>query len=647
MKMKSYDIFDTVVTRKVFIPSDIFYIVENKLLKDKLIRREDFFRKRLDAEDKARKESREEEITLDDIYANLGKVYHWNENDRLKAMQRELAVEEAFITPIGKMVDDINKGNKPVIFISDSYLPNSFLEKVLKKYIKVDFKLYVSSSYKKMKHFGSLYDIVLAEQRIGVHVGDNVQSDIRRANEKKIKTEHFSLSKPTIDESILGQQDRYKVENILVSGCMKSARLFRSFNLVPEQTIWNVSTNIAGPVLFSYVLWLLTEAKGKGIERLYFVARDGEILYEIASAFQKNDFFKDIGLYYLYGSRRAWHTPAITDMDAFDLEWIFGDEEKQTLQKIAIKAGIDREWLCEFINSRLEKQFIPDQVLDESEREGIKQLFECNAVLKQKVFASSEEKREVLFRYLEQEKVFQNQAFAIVDIGWNGRLQRSFSKLAQLYGYTYPIKGYYFALSKKVRYKETDELYEYFSTTKSRYLLYYRVLFELFVSASHKSTVGYSVTESKVIPVFDKSYDTNVVEWGLSIQQDGILTFVQHFLSVLSHESMYVYNKISLENAISLLHRFFEHPSLKEAETYGKIELYDDQERTGALKMAIPLQLHDLMKVFVLRKVPYHGNLWIEASFVLSRYSWLRNLFVLSKHVRFHIRRGLNWVRKY
>jgi len=67
----------------------------------------------------------------------------------------------------------------------------------------------------------------------------------------------------------------------LVAGASRLARL--GIETPAElRPIVDVATGVAGPILAAYVLWVLNNAQREGISRLYFVARDGEILYLIA-----------------------------------------------------------------------------------------------------------------------------------------------------------------------------------------------------------------------------------------------------------------------------------------------------------------------------------------------------------------------------
>ena len=47
----------------------------------------------------------------------------------------------------------------------------------------------------------------------------------------------------------------------------------------------NLVQKFVGPMLLNYVWWILHQAHQKGLQRLYFLARDGYLLREIALQF--------------------------------------------------------------------------------------------------------------------------------------------------------------------------------------------------------------------------------------------------------------------------------------------------------------------------------------------------------------------------
>ena len=64
-----------------------------------------------------------------------------------------------------------------------------------------------------------------------------------------------------------------------------------------------------GRLMTDYVWWILQEAEKAGIKTLYFLARDGWLLREIALAICEH-YSLDIKCKYLYFSRISLRTPS-------------------------------------------------------------------------------------------------------------------------------------------------------------------------------------------------------------------------------------------------------------------------------------------------------------------------------------------------
>ena len=80
------------------------------------------------------------------------------------------------------------------------------------------------------------------------------------------------------------------------------------------------SEEIVGPVMYSYVEWVLDEALRRGLSRLYFLARDGYLLKEIAKRIIEKRSLP-IDARYFYCSRQSLRMPSyhIIGDEAFEL----------------------------------------------------------------------------------------------------------------------------------------------------------------------------------------------------------------------------------------------------------------------------------------------------------------------------------------
>lgn len=203
----SFDVFDTLITRIVLSPKDVFLLMQKQLrhaqpsLPESLIH--SFWGARVWAEFSARRMSPAEDIGIADIYRNLGKRCGLSEEQCQCLIAIELKTEETVLVPIqgaSELLAEARELGK-VAFISDMYLPAAFIRRLLNKFdlIQDDDYLYVSGELGKSKRSGNLFKHVLAHLNRShkhlIHCGDNIFSDWAVPRSLGIEI-HPSINKP-------------------------------------------------------------------------------------------------------------------------------------------------------------------------------------------------------------------------------------------------------------------------------------------------------------------------------------------------------------------------------------------------------------------------------------------------------------------
>ena len=237
----SFDIFDTLLLRNVMKPSDIFTIIENKVVDKYDIK--DFKKNRMFAEEKSRKEVNNYETTLKEIYENIDIL---DEKILEDIKQIELETEKEFLTANPFMQEVYNyccKKNKKVICITDMYLPKYFIEKVLDINGYKNIKIYLSCDHKKTKSSGKLYEEVFQKEKFNkakwLHIGDNIYSDFDSAKNFGINAYHYvkiaERQKLKVEFKNLFSNIVWAVSNNLVNNglCMEERKYFELFYLAP------------------------------------------------------------------------------------------------------------------------------------------------------------------------------------------------------------------------------------------------------------------------------------------------------------------------------------------------------------------------------------------------------------------------------
>lgn len=296
----SFDIFDTCLIRSCGPSSALFDILASEAFSCPVSYaiRHEFIIARINAES---------HNNLQSIYTNI-EFSHEHLLPVNKLIENELSIEDSLLKPSKKILALVNqcriKGHR-IIFISDMYLPSSFLRKQLAKwgFWKDGDKLYVSNEIKKTKSSGELFSYIAQKESLRFkkwhHYGDNLQSDVIIPHKYGIKStlikSGYSLyQKKWMDTTICTQ---FQLGPIL-------AGLSRSIALSEVETSQTAITlDIIAPLLVSFVCRIFNHARLHGITHLYFCARDSRTAFEIAN--QINHLFQDITVHYLYISRQA------------------------------------------------------------------------------------------------------------------------------------------------------------------------------------------------------------------------------------------------------------------------------------------------------------------------------------------------------
>lgn len=185
----SFDVFDTLIERKVRLPSDIFRITGEQVLGTNYAK--SFTKDRIDAESMARKLTDNGEVNLDEIYSLLQDKY---KEKAIILKKAEIKNEIELCTPKEKIIQYFNYAisrSKEIYIISDMYLPTSIIETMLRKCGVFGYKkIYVSNEYRVNKITGKLFDCVIRENEINsdqmLHIGDSIKADYLGAKKTRI-----------------------------------------------------------------------------------------------------------------------------------------------------------------------------------------------------------------------------------------------------------------------------------------------------------------------------------------------------------------------------------------------------------------------------------------------------------------------------
>lgn len=283
----SFDIYDTLIMRRVLMPQDVFKLVE-KRIRLRLGMNLDFYHARLAVDLKCN----DEHMLLDTIYTELNQKLRLKK-DILEAIKHiEIETELECCVPRKDMVALYNEiaAEKKVYLISDMYLPSEVVSKILRTCgVEKTENLWISGEKKKNKKSGELwksYSTEIVKGRRALHIGDNLLSDVNIPRQYGIDAYYIMNSAAMWEKSSLGDFVS-KIQNLeqSVFAGMLGAQLFNSpfalsahQGMVYFQEFWQLGYCLMGGVMYSFLAWLLQETRERNIDRLFFFARDGYFL---------------------------------------------------------------------------------------------------------------------------------------------------------------------------------------------------------------------------------------------------------------------------------------------------------------------------------------------------------------------------------
>lgn len=288
---QSFDIFDTVLTRRLSCPVDVFSLLESRL-HDEGIWTAPFgkFRAlRIRCERWSRRFEPSYEVLLPDIYELLGKFLFWTEKQRQRAAEIEMEIEAEMLraTPFGlAAVRQAREQGRTVAFVSDMYLDSRFLKKILERegIAQADDLVAVSGEWKASKAGKKIWPMLLENLRIPseqiFHQGDHPHSDVE-------SPARFGISSQRIGTSVVSRWEQWQPRRSPLSaehwgGIAALSRMARAACQEPDGYWTQLGTGTLGPLIAGFLAWLVERANSDGITTLWFLSRDAWLFYQAA-----------------------------------------------------------------------------------------------------------------------------------------------------------------------------------------------------------------------------------------------------------------------------------------------------------------------------------------------------------------------------
>lgn len=457
VKVVVFDIFDTLLLRPLLNPESTKTIVAQKAGGDAA---ETYLQFRAESENLARQKAGRD-VDLHAIFVEFAALSGLPEDAVTRLCRLEEDVERESVAARPDVVDVLHfalSQGKRVVLASDMYLPRAVIESMLAAHGILGWhELYLSSDIGLRKDTGDLYCHILVQEQATpaqmLMIGDNEHSDVQIPSDlgmnvwhvmRPVEMAHANARLAPLVAHAMHEKD---LSEELALGLLLRTNLqpvfypnFSAMDLVPPNH-QALGYTVLGPLILSFVQWLAQQASADGIEKLYFLSREGEFLKQVydiwghhAPAAPPSE--------YLVLSRRAVTVPMIRGMDEVEAIARTTYFENHVSTFVWERYGLalsDDEW-SDFARQGLLHANELVKVID-GQIDHLKPLL---AALLPRILAQAQTEQPGLMTYLNEMGLNDEGMSAVVDVGYSGTIQGRLNQLLDR-----KVHGYYMMTDRR------------------------------------------------------------------------------------------------------------------------------------------------------------------------------------------------------
>lgn len=615
--MRSFDFYDSLVVRLVASPADIFSLVGERLDIP------DFRSMRLAAEIRAR-DALGGEVTFEQIYGYVVLPPELKQ----KALALEFEFERSLIAPVNAVLSKFQTGD---LIVSDMYHDERLYREVMERLLPgiEPGAVLISGATGVNKATGGLWKKVTAEYpELQSHIGDNLLGDVRQARRCGVVAEYF-------DGAILNRYEKTLAgkggDGSMIAGASRAARLslVRSDSSPADIATIEVFASVIGPLIHAFVSWIMRTCDEEGIRDVYFLARDGQLPSRMCSRLLAENG-QDLRCHYIYASRHALHLPGCDSIDDAE-SWLLDNTPQLTLRIIAERACVPLEILANAASSHISVG--PDENIPHSERGLLGSVIRDPSFVAALMASVNRAYKSAAAYYLAQGFAGKGDA-ALVDVGWNGRLQRSLGSLLEKSGNRPPkFLGLYLSLNRRLSNAPGDDLRGFLGDPErpeqAAFFYQYGGILESALIADHPTTVGFEVSDGVAHPVLGVPYSRSI-QRKIALQHAAFDAFVENLILLGRAAGRSI--TVPAELAIDNFKKFATQPTHADGLAFVDFPFVGGQTGNDAMPISRILKITDLLKSK--RNLGY----WTEGSLSASGFSTVayvrRSIWRLRKRAR-------------
>lgn len=536
----TFDIFDTLLMRRVLVPTDVFELVERKLCQAGIDI--PFKRLRMDAEKKLNAGGKYPEIN--EIYDEFERSFQSEQTVRnadvnLEEIKRmEIETDRQMLLIRQRMVDIFQyalQAGKKIYLLSDMYYCTEYLKQLLESFGICGYEeLWVSCDQKCVKADGSMYH-VFAQHLVSdgvledcspesthriLHIGDNRYSDYEKAIgagcDAFLIYSANELFQASSIQGILASADTLEKRVVLGTLFARAGNdpfvFQKSRGWFRVENEWDIGYYFVAPIILEFTKWFSRVAEETGVDKILFPSRDGYLIQKVYQYLMQENAVPSV---YFRTSRRAMTVASIKNAD--DIQNIAKRTYQGTCDAfLQARYGVkmDRE------DSRSDRDI---QNLSQEELQKLLNDYEAE------ILSNASEERAHYLAYLKKLGICSSDEMLIFDFVAGGTVQYA---MEQLLGTK--LHGVYFATMNLPNSKyelDTDairaaygniESYKVDTNLGRHYLLLETVLVDGKDTLSH--------IDEDLYPVYEQSAGRTNVQNMMHLQQ-GVLQYVKDYLA--------------------------------------------------------------------------------------------------------------------
>lgn len=420
----TFDVFDTLITRCVLKPADVFAVVEAEAKRKKILSGS-FASDRRCAEQTAYAQYGQT-ANFQQIYAMLRDRFSYTDTQCNALMELELETELRLVTPriaLREITVRLIAAGKRIVLCSDMYLSSEAIRKLLVRCgYPENLELWVSSEKGATKQSGKLWDMLfsyLPSDKKSIHVGDNECADYQRlrqlGKDAILIDSGFSLFEQS---ELYGYMSKYITDDIgnsLILGYLVNKACFNSpFKGTDSDNSDNSIVSVWGGAAFACFMNFL--AKHRDDSQLLFATREGYFLKPMYELYCKRLGTEPQCCTLFYSSRTAATAATITtEQDIWDI----------------LRHPDYQGTLGHFVKSRMnfdvsfDREIYDLQITLPAQQRDVFKILE--PYLPQ-IFQNGNAQRVAYQKYISELRQ-DGKPLTIVDIGYNGTIQYAVSKI--------------------------------------------------------------------------------------------------------------------------------------------------------------------------------------------------------------------------